>query len=302
MKRKINSVLRSQTGASITFALLLFLLCSIIGALVITAGTAAAGRMSHLAEMDQRYYSVSSAARFLADELDGGSVKITRTREIVEVRSTPYTVTVQDVGGVSRTVVTAGATATSKSAEFHTRINDGNDENEMQYDDIETKIESYDTSANVGAGLPDKMSFLTGRAVWLLFDDYCNTDDAMEESMKHGQERSGKFVLEHIVGDGVDKNALKIEGAYTVKEDGTLILTLQNANGDPYAMRVTLKATIKESGNEITKESDPERTYDTSGGYTEVVTSTTLVTKVSEVTWNVSSVEKAEAITESEGG
>ncbi len=298
MKRNVNSVLRSRTGASLILALLLFLVCSVIAALVITAGTAAAGRASNLAEMDQRYYSVSSAARFLAAELDGGTVTITRTREVKDVQMTPYTVTVQDVGGVSRTVVTAGTTVSAKTADYHTMIND--------YDDIETIInDTYDPSISTpGQFLPERktMSFLTSCAVFLLFDDSCNNDESMEASMKNGHVQSGEFILEHIVGDVVDKDKLKIHGVYSVKEDGTLVLTLQNANGEPYAMRVTLKATINETHNETTKESAPERIYDSSGGYKETVTKTTLVTKVSKITWKISGVEKAEAIAESEGG
>lgn len=63
LKRKLNN----QTGASITYALLIFLVCAVVGSSVLVAGTAASGRMSQMAEMDQRYYSVNSAARLLID-------------------------------------------------------------------------------------------------------------------------------------------------------------------------------------------------------------------------------------------
>lgn len=66
LKRKLNS----QRGASLTFALLLFLVCAVVGSAVLVAGTAAAGRMSKIAEMDQRYYSVNSAARLLIELLE----------------------------------------------------------------------------------------------------------------------------------------------------------------------------------------------------------------------------------------
>ena len=67
---RIKKKLRSQTGASLTFALLLFLVCAVVGSAVLVAGTAAAGRMSKIAEMDQRYYSVNSAARLLIELLE----------------------------------------------------------------------------------------------------------------------------------------------------------------------------------------------------------------------------------------
>ena len=64
LKRK----LRSRRGASITFALLLFLVCAVVSSVVIVAATAAAGRMSERAQIDQRYYAVSSAVSLLRDE------------------------------------------------------------------------------------------------------------------------------------------------------------------------------------------------------------------------------------------
>ena len=50
--------LTSNKGASITYALLLFLVCAVVASIVLTAGTAASGRMSKISEMEQRYYSV----------------------------------------------------------------------------------------------------------------------------------------------------------------------------------------------------------------------------------------------------
>ena len=74
MKYKI----RSERGASITFALLLFLVCAVIGSAVLVAGSAAAGRLSKIAENDQRYYSVNSAARLLIDLVEADEVKVTK--------------------------------------------------------------------------------------------------------------------------------------------------------------------------------------------------------------------------------
>ena len=66
---RVQRKLRSRRGASITFALLLFLVCAVVSSVVIVAGTAAAGRMSRLAEMDQRYYAVTSAAELLCNDI-----------------------------------------------------------------------------------------------------------------------------------------------------------------------------------------------------------------------------------------
>lgn len=68
--RTIKNKLNSERGASLTFALLLFLVCAVVGSAVLVAGTAASGRMSRIAEMDQRYYSVNSAARLLIELME----------------------------------------------------------------------------------------------------------------------------------------------------------------------------------------------------------------------------------------
>lgn len=72
MKNKI----KSQRGASITFALLLFLVCSMVSIVVVVAGSAAAGRMSQRAETDQRYYAVTSAVELLCDDFKGKTVTV----------------------------------------------------------------------------------------------------------------------------------------------------------------------------------------------------------------------------------
>lgn len=72
----IRNKLKTQKGASITFALLLFLVCAVISSVVIVAATTAAGRMSQLPQMDQRYYAVTSAANLLKNEIDGKTIKI----------------------------------------------------------------------------------------------------------------------------------------------------------------------------------------------------------------------------------
>ncbi len=51
-------------------ALLLFLVCAVIGAVVLTAATASAGRFSDLAESDRRYYSVTSAVKLLKSVIE----------------------------------------------------------------------------------------------------------------------------------------------------------------------------------------------------------------------------------------
>lgn len=73
LKRK----LRSNRGASITFALLIFLVCAIVSGVVIVAASTAGGRMSGMKETDQRYFAATAAAHTLQEIFDGQTVVIT---------------------------------------------------------------------------------------------------------------------------------------------------------------------------------------------------------------------------------
>lgn len=71
--------LSNRRGASITYALLIFLVCAVVSSVVIVAGTAAAGRMANLAQSDQRYYAVTSAAELLKELIQGKTLVVTKT-------------------------------------------------------------------------------------------------------------------------------------------------------------------------------------------------------------------------------
>ncbi len=78
MKRLISGKMNSKKGASLMLALLLFLVCAVVGSVILTAGTAASGRISSLREMDQRYYAVMSAAELFRDALGTQKVIVER--------------------------------------------------------------------------------------------------------------------------------------------------------------------------------------------------------------------------------
>ena len=60
---------RSQRGASIILALFLFLICALLASIVLAAASAVTGRHVQLAEMDQRYYNVSSTVSLMKKEV-----------------------------------------------------------------------------------------------------------------------------------------------------------------------------------------------------------------------------------------
>lgn len=81
----ITKKLVSDRGASLSMALMLFLVCTVVSSIVIVAGSAAAGRLSQLREMEKSYYNVTSAAKLLTEELDGTASG--RNLEVTVVRS-----------------------------------------------------------------------------------------------------------------------------------------------------------------------------------------------------------------------
>ena len=67
IRDRLRKKLCSEKGASLSYALLLFLVAAAVGSVVLTAATSASGRLAGLAEADQRYYSVTSAAELLKE-------------------------------------------------------------------------------------------------------------------------------------------------------------------------------------------------------------------------------------------
>lgn len=67
----LRNRIRSNSGATILLALLFFLLCSLAGSVILTAGSAASGRISGLQETEQSFYSMTSAAQVLKEEIEG---------------------------------------------------------------------------------------------------------------------------------------------------------------------------------------------------------------------------------------
>lgn len=67
IKQKWNST----SGASLLIALFFLLLCAIVGSIILTSASVASGRFANLKEVEQSYYSVSSASKLLKAELEG---------------------------------------------------------------------------------------------------------------------------------------------------------------------------------------------------------------------------------------
>ncbi len=61
----VRSKLRDKSGVSVLMGLLFMLVCLMVGTVVLTASTAASGKLASLQESEQNYLTVASAARLL---------------------------------------------------------------------------------------------------------------------------------------------------------------------------------------------------------------------------------------------
>ena len=182
MKKPISKKLRSKRGASITFALLLFLVCAVIGSVVLAAGTAASGRLSKLTEMDSRYYSVNSAAELLAETLDGQEVTIVREKETVttEVMEINYR-DEEDPGSTEP----GGGDSGSGGGDSGGGSEDSGTTYTTQVDGVSLANLSGSDTVDV-----DGMSLLQREAVKLMFGDApCNEETAFDQAAFSGLQR-----------------------------------------------------------------------------------------------------------------
>jgi hypothetical protein len=280
--RTIKNKTRSERGASLSLALLLFLVCAVLGAVVLTAGTASAGRIANTAEMDRRYYSVTSAAELLADRFSSaGPITIERVRICTETTQTPCTVT-NDV--LQHEVVNKGVPQTTTDWDYRTVINNG--------EGSQPSDTRNGGSASVMVDEPTR-SFLTSRAVVLLFGidtgyAICNTDAAFAASMREGHAESGTFRLTHSA-TGVNASALTVNGEYEMSSGGILSIRLSS---DDYELTMRLAPTISESEEITSDTTDTVDRAEHSKDYTEVRTVVTTERKTSTITqWKCETIQ-----------
>lgn len=110
MVKRLTSKLWSSRGASMSMALMLFLVVTVVASIVLTAATAVSGRYSQMAEADRTYYNVTSAAKLFWDKLKGrdGSVSVEVVRacdatledDVFTPIDESWTVSIDDTYGV----------------------------------------------------------------------------------------------------------------------------------------------------------------------------------------------------------
>lgn len=258
----MRNKLKSNTGASLTAALLLFLVCSVIGSVVLAAGTASAGRMSQLTATDQRYYSVTSAAGAFRDMLNGQSYTVER---------------------LQTATVTETETVTLDAAGRTTAVSHQKEVGEPVYSNL-----FYCAAKGGGThAFSEGSSLLADVALYYVFgacEDYATAEAWASEP---GQARTWNLRVEP---GGTD--ALPVDVTVELAADGTLLLAFSNVGGaDTYRMTMKLNAEVHDTSSAPTPEVTTEQTTATAalGGGAHSVTTTTVTrtvkTKMTTLTW-----------------
>lgn len=274
----ITHKVRSTDGASLSIALLLFLVCAVVGSVVLAAATAASGRLAKMAEMDQRYYSVTSAAELLAEELNDIQVTVLQKKGVTEILKN---------GKVDKdqTVEKSNITIVSKAVSHQPNIFPDSGE------DIACQIPGTE-------GELTNISYLSKAALSLAIGDpnNCNTTQAWEfENIEEVTLSSQKFEITHTpVADTplTEETCAQLKTyAFCRIDRGALIINITDgeteSNENHYQVRLTFEPIISTSmKSNINSE---ERKYEKPN---EIVTRQVTVEKETNIRWKLTSMQK----------
>ena len=197
----LRKKLKSKNGVSVLMALFLFLACAVVGSVVLTSATAAAGRRVQLDISDQRYYSVDSAAGVIRDAITKKSITV--MRECSTTTHKTYDL-LQDEFGVSKKT---GTHSTVYDPVFRTYLPDaGEDLADVTGNDL-----LYFAAANLIPGL-------TTDGMGGFFSDIVGTGDA----------KKNFSISVPYLAEGLDTSFMKVDCVMKVGENGDLIFTFRS--------------------------------------------------------------------------
>ncbi len=319
MGRMISKKLRSSKGASLTFALLAFLVCAVISAVLLASASAATGRLSNLAETDQRYYAVTSAAQLFCDTLENQEFTIQRTHTNHNVNVRGY-LTGND-GQTYGFPVNDEDTITQWFGEnvwylkthadmfgFQTTGSDlvSDSDDGMNENNQKTHMETI-RSASLLADAA--MTYVIGEGTCSFMDAYLDRVPGSPFSRNSG----GSLVSVDKIEFGTYHFDYKKNGTETVtdapvvtvvatlRKDGSIVFEFCDGN-DPtkpsYKVTVTLTAEVHDDSalpNTTTSDSYAFRFDPNTGISYESTVTTTVKTKTTTIKWNVTDIKKGAA-------
>lgn len=308
MRMTVFKKIRSRKGASITFALLAFLVCAVIGSVVLSAAIASSGRVSGLAEMDQRYYAVTSAAQLFSDALDRQNFTIERKLTQNDYYTQNFS---KDSEGKLQAGTKSGPLAPTSeyaSAYPYKTYTNSMAVNRMKEDGIQ-KVET-DTFQLID-GTSAAQGFLAEAALYYVLQGKTAAADLADAwNYTPGFARDWDFTVKASTGSGDDSaeiTSLRVDVEAKMKADGTIDLKFSNREGKDdtlFAVTLTLKASIRdnsaspnvsEESHVFTTQASDAEGNEIDGSYTEDTIVTTTTTKTTEITWTVTEIKKVAA-------
>lgn len=256
----IKNKITRRDGASITFALLLFLVCSVICSVVLTAATAASGRFSRLAKNDQRYYAVTSAAGLLEQML------LEEPASIVQV--TTSSTTTRYSGGIAESPVD------NYDAVRKTYLLSGT--GEFTREDLTETVQVE----GVGAiGMSHIRDSISNDAAYRYF-----TGQTIPE-VTGGDPRIFTLSSDIAATLSQEDDPLQCTIEEELTADGALIFTISNAEGDPYTVEITFRPDEKTTTSRTSEEGEREEISESDGKISYQVITTQTVTTTTRITW-----------------
>ena len=102
MKQNCMRKLRSQSGVSLSVALLFFVVCAALASMILAAAYAASGRVTSRMTLNQDQYAADSAASLISKELQNDVIVIQEKADVMQKEDGSYTVQAQaDGSGIS---------------------------------------------------------------------------------------------------------------------------------------------------------------------------------------------------------
>lgn len=247
----IHKKLRSRRGASITFALLLFLVCVVVGSIVLTAGTAAAGRRAQLEQADRRYYAVTSAAELFRGAITGESIQLERTK-VVESEY-QYTLIQDEFGNSQRQSSEPVITGGDPVYGVHLVGSD------------------LSFGEDISAGKSDSLLI---DVVSALIDMSSPEAAFLSEIKNHRGSDPAEFTLAHNAPAGIPSpEALNVKVTMAVSENGDLVFTFSSTDSenDVYALREIFRLKYDQTEEESSEEGTAQIVQVKEKEYTETI-------------------------------
>lgn len=237
----ITKKIKSENGASLSFALMLLLVATVVGAILLTSATAAAGRVSQLAKADSRYYNVNSAADLIAAELEGTKLEIARTMVQTQTKVTV-------ISENKNNYVTRGTPEIDLSEPRYTVSFVDPDDGSISRGRIMVRDWAMDKILGVNYTTP---SSAWSRSPLSPPDDSATGNGSVTR----------KYQIEHSTGGTVNAAGLTANMEVVIGKDGNLTITISNVddtNKDYYRVQLIYAAEVQQTTS--VTESNPVKT------------------------------------------